>query len=168
MTTLDMIETSSKKAACWRHQDCRSCTHEKHGCGWCPTSEACVPASSLLEPVSNKDICPLSSERFELRTKALGCGCSTTTLLSVIVTVFATIAALILLFGLIEAIAGVNPFLGTGQAAGWEVKVEDNGVRKGRMWRRGGLRKWFASWRSPDLAHHSEQEERTERTRLLG
>lgn len=142
--------------------------NENNGCGWCPESGVCVPTTSLLEPVSNKDICPLRSERFELRTRALGCGCSTITLLSVIVTVFATIATLLLLYGLIRAISGINPFLGTGRTAGWEIKCEEDGTRKGQEWRRGGLRKWYASWKNPDLAHRSEQEERTERTRLLG
>ena len=86
-------------AGCWRIQNCHACTHSRHGCGWCPHSSTCVPVSSLLQPMSDAKTCPSRGERFELRTKALGCGCSTTTFLSIVVTVFATIAALLLIYG---------------------------------------------------------------------
>ncbi|KAK4501752.1 hypothetical protein PRZ48_007561 [Zasmidium cellare] len=155
--------------ACWRIQDCGSCINDKHSCGWCPFSSTCVPVSSLVDPVSNGAICPLSSERFELRTKALGCGCSTTTLLSVIVTVFATIAALALLFGIGWFIKRVNPVLGSGTYKGTEIEVKDDGTRDIRQWERDNWRKWlYRIFARPDLKHHSEQEEVTERSRLLG
>lgn len=155
--------------ACWRIQDCGSCINDNHGCGWCPFSGTCVPASSLVHPVSNGAICPLSSERFELRTKALGCGCSTATLLSVIATVFATIAALALLLGIGWAIKRINPFLGSGTYKGTEIEVKNDGTRDVRQWERDNWRKWlYRVWARPDLQHHSEQEEVTERSRLLG
>lgn len=159
-----------RAAACWRHQDCGSCLDEKRGCGWCPASSICVPASTLLDPVSHKHICPFESERFELRTKALGCGCSTTTLLSVIVTVFATLAALALLYGLVVALRALNPFLGTGRAAGWEIQFKDDGAVVEKAWRRKGP--WYRFRRQvlpeDSLRTRSEQEARTERSRLLG
>lgn len=111
----------------------------------------------------------MSAERYELRTKALGCGCSTTTLLSVIVTVFATIAALALLFGIGWIIAKTNPFLGSGTYKGTEVEVKADGTRDVRGWERDNWRKWlYRVFARPDLKNHSEQEEVTERSRLLG
>ncbi|KXT11140.1 hypothetical protein AC579_4939 [Pseudocercospora musae] len=114
--------------ACWKMQDCGSCINSKHGCGWCSSSFSCVPANSLLDPVSQHGICPLASARFELRTKTLGCGCSTATLLSVIVTVFATIAALLLLYAIGLALKNLNPYLGSGQTAGWQIEVKHDGT----------------------------------------
>ena len=99
MESTDRIVNDDRLAACWRIQNCYACTHSKHGCGWCPHTSTCVPVSSIFEPISNAQTCPSRDERYELRTKALGCGCSTATFLSVVVTVFVTIAALILLYG---------------------------------------------------------------------
>ncbi|KXT02264.1 hypothetical protein AC578_5064 [Pseudocercospora eumusae] len=160
---------NERTKACWKMQDCGSCINSKHGCGWCSSSFSCVPANSLLDPVSNHGICPLDSERFELRTKALGCGCSTTTLLSVIVTVFATIAALLLLYGIGLALKNLNPYLGSGQTAGWQIEVKDDGTRVAHDWYRGRFRQWIHSFWKPkaNLSKQSEQEAVTERSRLL-
>ncbi|KAK4621852.1 hypothetical protein CLAFUW4_07420 [Fulvia fulva] len=158
-----------RAAACWRIQDCGSCLHSKHGCGWCPVSSTCVPSTNLLDPISKADICPLRSERFELRTKALGCNCSTTTLLSVIVTVFVTIAALGLVYAIFAAIRDVHPFLGTGNFEGTELEIKEDGTRVEKSWWRDSWRKWiYRVFARPDLNHGSEQEVRTERARLLG
>ncbi|EME43312.1 hypothetical protein DOTSEDRAFT_63563 [Dothistroma septosporum NZE10] len=157
-----------RAAACWRISDCQSCVHSKHGCGWCPMSATCVPSTNLLNPVSNSDICPLRSERFELRTKTLGCDCSTTTLLSVVVTVLVTLAALGLLYAVIAAIRGINPFLGTGNFEGTELEIKGDGSRVEKSWWRDTWRKWiYRAFARPDLNHGSEQEARTERSRLL-
>lgn len=156
-------------AACWRLQDCSTCIHSKHGCGWCPYSSTCVPANNLLDPISNDGICPLWSERWELRTRTLGCGYSTTTLLSILVTVLATIAALALLYGIGLAVSRVNPFLGTGNFTGTEMEIKDDGSRHERLWLRDTWRKYlYRAFARPDLKNHSEQEEITERSRLLG
>ena len=164
------ISITDRAAKCWRRQDCYSCTHDKHGCGWCPFSSTCVPASALTDPVSNKNICPMVSERWELRTKALGCGCSTTTLLSVIVTVFATIGALIVLIALGWLLKNLNPFFGSGVVSGTELEVKDDGTREEHEWRRPGLGSKLRAWMNskPDLSSQSEQEAVTERSRLLG
>jgi len=39
-------ESKSRFMACWKHQDCNSCTHDSHGCGWCPSVRASL--SSLI------------------------------------------------------------------------------------------------------------------------
>ena len=157
-------------ASCWRIQDCYNCIHSQHGCGWCPSSSTCIPASSLLQPVWKANICPLQHERFELRTKALGCGCSTTTLLSIIVTVFATIVALALLYGIGLAILGLNRAFGTGTWRGIEVEIKDDGIRTEHQWRRNTWSSKLASLFGKSRLHsdRSEQEQITERSRLLG
>lgn len=164
------VTITDREAACWRRQDCYSCTHDKHSCGWCPFSSTCVPASALTDPVKHKNICPLASERWELRTKALGCGCSTTTLLSIIVTVFATIAGLLLLAALIWILTNLNPFFGSGVVAGTELEVKEDGTREEHEWHRPGLGSRLRAWLKPepDLSKQSEQEAITERSRLLG
>ncbi|KAF2208729.1 hypothetical protein CERZMDRAFT_91539 [Cercospora zeae-maydis SCOH1-5] len=164
------VTTTDREAACWRRQDCHSCTHDKHGCGWCPFSSTCVPASSITDPLSHKNTCPLASERWELRTGALGCGCSTTTLLSIIGTVFVTIAAVILVAALIWILKTLNPFFGSGVVAGTELEVKEDGTRVEHEWYRPGLGSKLRAWWQPDsdLSKHSEQEAITERSRLLG
>lgn len=131
-------------------------------------SATCVPASSLLDPVFKPGACPLGQERFELRTRALGCGCSTATLLSVIVTVLGTIVALLLFYAIVLSIRALNRTYGTGSAQGWEVEISDDGSRKGKPWARPS---WTATFRKlfhrKSLASHSEREEITERSRLL-
>lgn len=158
-------------AACWRLQSCTDCIYSDFNCGWCPYSSTCIPADSLLDPLSGRDetTCPLSAEKFELRTKALGCGCSTTTFLSVVITILATIAALALLYGLGRALAKLNPLLGSGRFVGTEIEVKDDGTRLESAWWRDTWRGWmYRLWKRPDLNSRSEQEERTERSRLLG
>ncbi|KAK6404800.1 hypothetical protein LTR95_018828 [Oleoguttula sp. CCFEE 5521] len=160
----DIIDTSTNRlSGCWKSSDCNSCTQNKHGCGWCPVSATCVPANGLLDPVSNADICPLRDERFELRTKALGCGCSTTSLLAVLITILATIAGLLTLYGIVKLLLKLNEAYGTGAWRGWEVEVKDDGAREGKPWSRSKKGSWFGH----NLSKRSEQDEVTARTRLL-
>jgi hypothetical protein len=101
-----------------------------------PQSSTCVPVSgTLLSPLSHQ-ICPLASERYELRTATLGCNCSTYTLLSIIITVFSTIGALVL----VSVVLWLLKWWGrTMRSGGWEIVVEEDGrVREG-TWRRGAL-----------------------------
>lgn len=127
-----------------------------------------MPATSLLDPVFKADICPSSQERFELRTKTLGCGCSTTTLLSVIVTVVSTLVALLILYAILVCTRALNQVYGTGARRGWEIEVFDDGTMKGQPWARPSWTRTFKSWfHHKDLTASSEQEERTERSRLL-
>ena len=158
-------------SACWRISNCNNCINSSHGCGWCASSSACVPASSLLEPITNSHICPSRNERFELRTRALGCGCSTTTLLSVIVTVFATIVALGVLYGIGVLVYKANSTFGTGTWRGIEVEIKDDGTKTEKQWKRSSdsrLAKLFGRSGFNPKSSKSEQEQVTERTRLLG
>ena len=169
MSNIPGLEIEKSRAgACWSNSDCKSCTHSKHGCGWCPYSSTCVPTSNLLKPIRDADICPLRAERFELRTKALGCGCSTTTLLSVLVTIFATIAGLVLLYGLVLALVQFNKVFGSGTFGGTEIEVEDDGTRKERQWRRSNAVTSYVRRTTLKATKESEQEQVTERSRLLG
>lgn len=165
------ITMNNRVASCWGYQSCSGCIHSSHGCGWCPSSSNCVPVNSLLDPISNASTCPSREERFELRTKALGCGCSTITLLSIIVTVFATIAALILLYGIVVLIRRGNQVLGTGIWRGTGMEIKDDGSRVQREWRRSDswTTKLISLFRRDRTgSDRSEQEQKTERSRLLG
>ncbi|KAK5137713.1 hypothetical protein LTR08_007284 [Meristemomyces frigidus] len=169
MSDIPGLEIEKTRAgACWSVQNCNSCTHSKHGCGWCPYSSTCVPTTNLLKPVSDANVCPLRAERFELRTKALGCGCSTTTLLSVIVTIFATIAALALLYGVGIALMRFNQVFGSGTWEGIELEVEDDGTRKEHAWHRSNAVTSYVRRTTLKATKESEQEQVTERSRLLG
>ncbi|KAF1812410.1 hypothetical protein P152DRAFT_34848 [Eremomyces bilateralis CBS 781.70] len=134
-------------AECWRIQDCWGCTHSPWNCGWCPFSSACIPlpnsAVPLLAPVTNPSICPSSNERFELRTRALGCGCSTTTFLSITVTIAATIAALLIGYAISWCAKGIVRGR-KAASAGWEVCVDENGERVQGVWERKDLKtRWW-------------------------
>lgn len=124
--------------------------------------------TSLLDPVFKTDVCPFHRERFELRTRALGCGCSTTTLLSVIVTVVSTIVALLVLYAIFLGVRALDRIYGTGARRGWEIEVLDDGSMKGKPWARPSwTRTVKSSLHRQDLSARSEQEDRTERSRLL-
>lgn len=126
-----------------------------------------MPASSLLDPVTS-NVCPLKAERWELRTKALGCGCSTVTLLSVIVTVFATIAALVLLYVLAVLVGKLWKTYVSGAFRGTATEIADDGSREVREWKRGSWLPAHFRRRLDADASKSEQEQFTERSRLLG
>ncbi|KAK1705564.1 hypothetical protein BDP67DRAFT_583090 [Colletotrichum lupini] len=77
---------------CWNHQDCKVCLAENE-CSWCPMTSACVPNSyaiPLLAPAYDENICPHWAERWELRTKPLGCQVSTITSLTSIISIVST------------------------------------------------------------------------------
>jgi len=164
-----MNSSQDRLNACWGISDCQNCIHDPHGCGWCPTSSACIPASSLLEPIS-RNVCPYRGERYELRTKTLGCNCSTTTFLSVFATVWITIAAIIALSIILRGLRYCNDTFGSGTWRGLEVEIKGHGARVERQWKQGS---WFGNLGRQLTggslsSNRSEQEQRTERSRLLG
>lgn len=97
---------------CWRHQDCHSCL-DADQCSWCPfvslfsrqyrkfplltivlKSWSCVPNNHTipaLAPAYDENICPHWAERWEVRTRPLGCQVSTITSLSSIVSIVSTL-----------------------------------------------------------------------------
>ncbi|KAF2096218.1 hypothetical protein NA57DRAFT_78986 [Rhizodiscina lignyota] len=124
---------------CWKIQDCGDCMKDDAYCGWCPFSATCVPLpqsnpAPLLAPFSkaynNDPICPLETERYELRTPALGCYCSPITLLAALITCASTIVGLFILYVLFKSIAVCWRALRAGRY-GWEIVIEDDGDGKG-------------------------------------
>jgi len=89
---------------CWRRQSCGGCLTKDDGvsCSWCPLSSICVPDRSrfpILAPFHDPEICPFGpSERWELRTRPLGCQVSTFSLLMSVSAVIGTL----LLIGLLS------------------------------------------------------------------
>lgn len=122
-----------------------------------------MPATSLLDPVFKANSCPLAQERFELRTKTLGCGCSTATFLSLIVAVVSTFLALLIMYAIVKCVRSVDQVYGTGAHRGWEIEIRDDGSMSERLWARRSVKSWFRE----DPSARSEQQEVTERSRLL-
>ncbi|KAL7922615.1 hypothetical protein ACQKWADRAFT_74323 [Trichoderma austrokoningii] len=82
---------------CWAQQSCGGCL-DTVACSWCPYTWSCVPnqhAIPLLAPAFNAEICPHPDERWEVRTRPLGCKVSSRMGLTVAVTVVATLAAVL-------------------------------------------------------------------------
>ncbi|KAK0383193.1 hypothetical protein NLU13_9106 [Sarocladium strictum] len=85
---------------CWTRQTCKRCLAADQ-CSWCPYTWSCVPNKHpipFLAPIDQEDICPDRSERWELRTQPFGCDVSTTTSLSVIVSILATLFLMLCIF----------------------------------------------------------------------
>ncbi|KAE9381329.1 hypothetical protein N431DRAFT_3780 [Stipitochalara longipes BDJ] len=123
---------------CWHLNDCWPCLEEKSAhCSWCPSSMTCIPNLSrpqILAPITNADICPLWSERWEVRTSGLGCHVSTITLLTCVVSVLSTF----LVMGLVVLGFRVVRWVG----AKW--KMREEGWWK--FWR-GYKAGWWKGWR---------------------
>ncbi|CAK7214878.1 hypothetical protein SBRCBS47491_002300 [Sporothrix bragantina] len=86
---------------CWGHGDCRSCLGMS-ACSWCPFSATCVPNDYLvpaLAPAWEGDyMCPYWAERWELRTRPLGCQVSTITSLTALVAGAVTLTVVLLVW----------------------------------------------------------------------
>ncbi|KAH7071221.1 hypothetical protein BKA63DRAFT_517549 [Paraphoma chrysanthemicola] len=130
---------------CWGIMDCGDC--HRSDCGWCPISSTCLPlpndplsrAFPLLAPIRYKFICAEGPERFELRTSGLGCQVSTITFLTSVVTIFATLFGVLVLYYSFRC----AQWFGLGwrsRRGGWImygeeiVRVEDVWVRSSVSW----------------------------------
>ncbi|KAI1820348.1 hypothetical protein F4861DRAFT_72267 [Xylaria intraflava] len=86
---------------CWAIQDCQGCLGQPD-CSWCPFSWTCVPNShriQFLAPVWDGDnTCPHWAERWEIRTRPLGCHVSTITTLTSLVTIAWTLLFVLLVW----------------------------------------------------------------------
>jgi len=112
-------------------------------------SSTCIPNLSPLQifaPVVNPDICPLWSERWEVRTKGLGCHVSTITLLACVVSVVSTFAVI----GL--AVEGLR--MGRWMRRRWKGRGEG----WWRVWRWDVWRFWRWGARSVDKRGRDEEE----------
>jgi hypothetical protein len=102
-------------------------------------SSTCIPNLSplqILAPIVNPDICPLWSERWEVRTRGLGCHVSTITLLTCVVSVVSTCAVIGLAVGAFYFGRWVRKKW-KGRGDGWW-----------RFWRWGVWRgEWARGWR---------------------
>ncbi|KAI1200926.1 hypothetical protein F5X97DRAFT_65529 [Nemania serpens] len=86
---------------CWAVQDCRGCLRQPD-CSWCPFSWTCVPNThtvQFLAPAWEGDnTCPHWAERWEIRTRPLGCHVSTITTLNPLVTILCTLLFIFLVW----------------------------------------------------------------------
>ncbi|KAK0657199.1 hypothetical protein B0T16DRAFT_54741 [Cercophora newfieldiana] len=118
---------------CWAKNQCGWCLDEK-GCSWCPFTQACVPnpyTVQFLAPVWDKQICPDSdNERWELRTRPLGCRVSTVTTLTTIVTVQTTLLAVLLVWLVVLGVGWFRKYHAKQEAGWWKV------------WRRLKIERW--------------------------
>ncbi|KAL7799129.1 hypothetical protein V8C37DRAFT_148606 [Trichoderma ceciliae] len=104
---------------CWVQQSCGGCLSSR-GCGWCPYTWSCVPndhAIPLLAPAFDTKICPHPDERWEVRTRPLGCGISSRMGLTVVVTILATLTAVLVVAA---AIISVRRIRKSGKRMSWE------------------------------------------------
>lgn len=114
---------------CWGHQDCWDCL-SIGPCSWCPVSSTCVPnvtPMQILAPILNSDICPLWSERWELRARPFGCHVSTITFLTFLGSIYGTLLAMGLVILIMKC-------MGNGESnRGW---FEVWGRYPRKLWRR--------------------------------
>ncbi|KAI1737812.1 hypothetical protein F4680DRAFT_199170 [Xylaria scruposa] len=86
---------------CWAIQDCQGCLRQPD-CSWCPFSWTCVPNShqiQFLAPAWEGDYtCPHWAERWEIRTRPLGCNVSTITTLTSLVAITCTLLFMLLVW----------------------------------------------------------------------
>lgn len=74
----------------------------------------------ILAPIGSANICPLGSkERWELRALPFGCNASTLTVLSVIVSVLGTVAAIGAGFGMVYLAKGIQRRWKETDRQGW-------------------------------------------------
>ncbi|OJJ35414.1 hypothetical protein ASPWEDRAFT_111299 [Aspergillus wentii DTO 134E9] len=82
---------------CWRRQSCQGCLAGDAPCSWCAISSTCVPNQHhlpIFSPFHSSSICPLPTEQWEIRALPFGCNVSTITLLTAIVSILGTLAAI--------------------------------------------------------------------------
>jgi hypothetical protein len=104
------------------------------------------PSQHLLSPITDEHICPMPwQERWELRTKTLGCNCSTTTFLAALGTCVGTLLALILLWVLWKIVKLIWVMSRKG-TVGTELRVEEDGREVEGVWKR--KRTWRGWWKS--------------------
>jgi hypothetical protein len=87
--------------------------HTVQSCELIMQTWSCVPNSyrvPLLAPIYNEGICPHPAERWEVRTHPFGCNVSTTTSLTAVVSVAATLALTLIVLLTIVAIRRVHQF----------------------------------------------------------
>lgn len=91
---------------CWSKQTCHNCLAASQ-CSWCPFTWSCVPNSHkipLLAPAYDENVCPHWAERWELRTRPLGCQVSSITSITSIVSITSTLVFVLLVFLIVKGV----------------------------------------------------------------
>jgi len=117
-------------------------------------SSTCVPNTSrvhILAPINNPNICPLwvqGSERWELRSRPLGCHVSTITFLTCIISVLSTFVVIVLVAMIVKTIPAMKMRWKTRSEGWW------------RFWRY-YRPSWWRGWRFRliDLGTHGREPE---------
>lgn len=112
MNSTYSLRTDKHFLRCWARQSCGACLDQAR-CSWCPFTQSCVPNNytiPALAPAYNEDICPHWAERWEIRTRPLGCQVSTITSLTSIVSIVATLLVVLLVFWVTRGIKRLNRF----------------------------------------------------------
>ncbi|KAI1372729.1 hypothetical protein F4677DRAFT_246682 [Hypoxylon crocopeplum] len=134
-TTLASPADDEHLLRCWRIQNCKDCLTQQPDCSWCPFSWTCVPNSNrvpFLAPARDGNVCPHWAERWEIRTRPLGCQVSTITTLTSLVSIASTLVFVLLVT---LAVFGIKKVRAYGKAhPGWW-----------RIWRY-NWRRWGLSW----------------------
>ncbi|KAK4461256.1 hypothetical protein QBC42DRAFT_94915 [Cladorrhinum samala] len=133
---------------CWRQQSCSSCL-DTSSCNWCPFTQSCTPntyAIPLLAPAYDENICPYWAERWEVRTRPLGCQVSTITALSVIIAVLSTLAVAFLIWLILVSTRRLKRRITSGSTS-WE-DGEQTWLAYARSWRTWNPREWGSTSRT--------------------
>jgi len=144
-------DTDDLLQKCWGHQECWGCLGQG-SCGWCPTTSTCVPnpySLHLLGPFIDPDICPLWSERWELRSRPLGCHVSTITLLTCIISVVSTF---LVIGSAVLAVRAMRWII-----TRWKARSPD----WWRVWRHfhsGWWKAWMLEWRDKEPRRSTESD----------
>lgn len=102
-----------------------------------PQSSTCIPNLSkiqILAPIYHADVCPLLSERWEIRTRLLGTNISTITFLTCIISVLAGLAIVAIVAGAVGISRKVR--------LRWKHRMDD----WWRVWNYSPFR-WLRGWR---------------------
>lgn len=125
---------------CWPLNECSQCLTQGL-CSWCPMVSglrppslrsanmvaktfACVPNTHrvpVLAPFFDPEICPLWSERYELRTLPTGCNVSTITFLTGVISAMSTLVAVGLVVASMLATRAVNRRWRARTAGWWRI-----------------------------------------------
>lgn len=165
-----MIPTDPSDAhllRCWRHQDCKGCLDESH-CSWCPFSWACVPNNytvPALAPAYDEGICPHWAERWEIRTRPLGCQVSTITSLTSLVSIASTIALALIIVIWLFCFRRIRRYHQQQPAGWWRFWEWNWKPRTGGIWFRSSDRDADAAEQEPILGRSSSSSPSRSRSR---
>ena len=85
-------------------------------------TQTCIPntyAIPLLAPAYNRQICPLRSEAWEIRTRPLGCSVSSITALACLVSVLTTLLVGLVVFLIVVGVGRLRTYHAQQEDEGW-------------------------------------------------